>query len=293
MKKTIQINPDLFKVTKKERLPKKERNNNVSSLKKKLFSAGTTTTTTANTTSVNPLKDAVNFFAKKNKWVDVKLDTPFELLANPVATVAPSTTVTTTAVTAPPQTTAVTAPPTTVALQTPAVTAVAVAPSTLEPSYGCLKAGTKPTYRSWLRETQKRKMEIDTNAMPIQDIKLNEKLDNELAVIDELKPTHNSLVKKKIKTKTLKKHVIGKNEDKRVITVLLKDAEKKKEVIAAKQDLKNTSMDVIKKYLYDHNLVKKGSHAPNNVLVNIFKNARLTGEVFNNDVTTMMTNFLK
>ena len=159
--------------------------------------------------------------------------------------------------------------------------------------YGCLKMGSKPTYRNWLRETQKRKIEIDTKAMAQEDLKINESLENEIAQIDELKQIpSNNIVKKKIKTKTLKRHVIGKNEEKRIISVLLKDAEKKKEIISAKKDLKNTSIDQIRKYLYDRNLIRKGSHAPNNVLLNIFKNARLTGDVYNNDVTTMMENFV-
>ena len=109
----------------------------------------------------------------------------------------------------------------------------------LDPEYGNLKNGQKPTYRNWLKATQKLPLStekisfeserekrlnelrekqklhqtqqsqildlenVDLNALSLQDFKLKEALEKELAVIDELK-TKKEVETKKVKTITHK-----------------------------------------------------------------------------------------
>lgn len=285
-KKTIQINPELFKVSNKKqtesRRSTRQKPASLNTLKNKLINK------TKDCDASGNLQDAFKFLSNikdKNKWIDVNLDMPDVLAPDNIMGTASLTTLS-----VPSEATASATATTTTASTTSTTTAAA------NPPYGCLKKGFKPTYRNWLRSTQKNHepeniAAVDLNAMAAADVVLNEKLDKELAVIDELK-TAKAEVKQKIKTKTLKKHVIGKNASRKTITVLLKDSDKKKQVTEAKQSLKSESIDKIRDFLIKHNLLKASSYAPNNILLKIFENAKLTGDVYNTNVNTLMNNIL-
>lgn len=290
-KKTIQINPELFKVSNKKqtesRRSTRQKPASLNTLKNKLINK------TKDCDASGNLQDAFKFLSNikdKNKWIDVNLDMPDVL--------APDNIMGTASLSAPSEAAASATASATATATASEITATATAtPSTTaNPPYGCLKKGFKPTYRNWLRSTQKNHdpeniAAVDLNAMAAADVILNEKLDKELAVIDELK-TAKAEVKQKIKTKTLKKHVIGKNASRKTITVLLKDSDKKKQVTEAKQSLKSESIDKIRDFLIKHNLLKASSYAPNNILLKIFENAKLTGDVYNTNVNTLMNNIL-
>jgi hypothetical protein len=136
--------------------------------------------------------------------------------------------------------------------------------------------------------------DIDANIAIKQDLELSKKIKNELAVIDELKASEEDKNKKKtlIKKIVSKKYVLGKNDEKQIVSVLIKDAERKNEIIQAKQELQRMKINKIKEYLLKHNLVKKGSEAPNTVLLDLYKNARLTGDVHNVNFNTMLETFV-
>ena len=56
--------------------------------------------------------------------------------------------------------------------------------------------------------------------------------------------------------------------------------------------LKQKSISEIKKYLYDKNLLKIGSSAPNDVLRTMYEQAILTGDVTNNTAGVLLHNYL-
>ena len=99
---------------------------------------------------------------------------------------------------------------------------------------------------------------------------------------------------KKLLKKTIhKKYTLGKSKIKRTVGVLLKDKNTRKNIINAQKDLRDKSVNDVKTYLRQHNLIKIGSNAPNDVIRKIYESAMLAGEITNNNKDTMIHNFIK
>jgi len=303
-RKVIQINPELFKSK------KKTKNSNINALQKNLTKHAKHSVTSA-ATKTDEFGDATKFFGKiasKKKWVDVNLDSPADLFSSVLDN--PFKTSNATSLSS---------------------GGVDLSGNNRPPPYGCLKKGTKPTYRTWLNATQKLPVftslkterekhllnmksqydaqkqqqqqqpvsqlldiqSVDLDAAKAQDIELNDKIVKELSKIDELKSNpDNNKVRKTIKKTTRKNHTLGKNEKKRIVTVLVKDLDKRKQILSSKKELQNTNIDVIRKYLFDRNLIKRGTHSPNSILTLMYKNAKLTGDVYNTNANTALNNFI-
>ena len=99
---------------------------------------------------------------------------------------------------------------------------------------------------------------------------------------------------KHITKKTIKrKYTLGKSKIKKTVGVLIKDRGTRKRILTAQKNLKNKNINDIKIYLREHNLIKTGSNAPNDVLRKLYESAMLTGEITNSNPETLLHNFSK
>jgi len=158
-----------------------------------------------------------------------------------------------------------------------------------DPPSGCLKGGNKPTYREFHNKTLK-KSNIRYNMSRNTQHSTNTKHDVIHIQNKPNKSRHNKIKRKTRHTKktTFKLGKYGGN-----VSVLIKNNATRRKIKREHGILKQKPIIEIKKYLYDKNLLRLGSTAPNDVLRILYEESILAGDItnINNDVT--LHNFLE
>jgi hypothetical protein len=177
------------------------------------------------------------------------------------------------------------------------------------PPHGCLKNGTKPTFREWANKLINKPVETIKNmfgggsgdsegasasASASSAESTNGGVVGGGARKTVSKPIDNpenvAGMRVKIRKTQKKKYRIGKHDD--VVGVLLKNKESQRHIQKQHLALKQKTIGEIRKHLYDHHLLKIGSNAPPDVLRRMYEDSILTGDVKNTNKGVLLHNFM-
>jgi hypothetical protein len=148
--------------------------------------------------------------------------------------------------------------------------------------YGCLKGGNKPTYREYHNKTLKKKpIVIQSNQE--SNVKIRQQK------LADLKKSYKKIRQKK---RTIRKstYKLGKIGGK--VSVLIKNNVTRRTIKREHGLLKQKPLNEVKQYLYDKNLIKIGSTAPNDVLRTLYEHAILAGDINNVANDIQLHNFM-
>jgi hypothetical protein len=163
-----------------------------------------------------------------------------------------------------------------------------------EPPHGCLKNGNKPTFREWATKMLKKPVDTfkDMVGGETPDTMKNEQQGGSLAEQngEAINPEQIAGMRVKIRKTHKKRFRIGKHDD--VVGVLLKNKQTQRHIQSQHLTLKQKTIGEIRKYLYDHHLLKIGSNAPPDVLRRMYEDSILTGEVKNTNNDVFLHNFM-
>ena len=88
----------------------------------------------------------------------------------------------------------------------------------------------------------------------------------------------------------MKRWKLGKRNN--YVGVLIKSKKIRKMINDDIKKIKKTPVNQAKKYLYERNLLKQGSQAPNDIVKLIYENSLLAGDIYNINPETLLHNFI-
>ena len=172
------------------------------------------------------------------------------------------------------------------------------------PTFGCLKNGSLPTYRSYHNKTVKAheagaSAPLASAIGPQQVVAERIKSPTELLLIEKMKQKEieaksKNLVKKQKKYKKLLRRTyrVGRDKYRPKVGVLLPNKTIRTNVTTKSYLLKQTPIDEIRKTLIKKGFIKAGSSSPNDILRKIYESIQLIdGDVNNHNPDYLLHNF--
>jgi hypothetical protein len=106
----------------------------------------------------------------------------------------------------------------------------------------------------------------------------------------DIDPNSVTGLRVKIRKTKKKSYRLGKHDN--VVSVLLRNKQTQRHIQDECHTLRQKTIGEIRKYLYDHHLLKIGSNAPPDVLRRMYEDAILTGDVKNTNNGVLLHNFM-
>lgn len=169
------------------------------------------------------------------------------------------------------------------------------------PKFGCLKNGTLPTYRNWMNQTRK------AQAPPVPTIaqqKYENILENKIRDLSRIQQ-QNKINGEILKTQP-KKHYhipkqkrilrrtfyVGRSRVYPKVSVLVANKTIRANTQLRTQHLKQIPMTEVKNYLLKNGFIKIGTNAPNDVLREMYENTQMIcGEIKNHNPENLLYNY--
>jgi len=164
--------------------------------------------------------------------------------------------------------------------QAAVICAVSDSYSNKDKPYGILKNGTKPTFKTWNAQPHP--------AQPVPPVQVVPEIKIDPIDIPVEKPEPET---KKDEPETTEKMVLGKNKKKKCVYVLIENNKTRKLHGERAQKIKKTSIQTVRNYLKNHNLIKSGSAAPNPLLRTLYENVLFCGDITNQNKENLIHNF--
>ena len=198
--------------------------------------------------------------------------------------------------------------------------------------YGCLKNGSKPTFRQWKNYTVKNTSykEPQLVNLPVKSETINNVQHNQSNIIEKTSNPSNNIennelsnqINNEIKREVSQvindnnNHIQNQNtysnsnsnngyistktktikyhlgKKNRKVSILIKNAATRKKINAEHNKIKRTSVLEMKNYLRKHNLLKAGSEAPNDIIRKLYEQCLLSGNINNTNKDNLLHNYL-
>lgn len=173
------------------------------------------------------------------------------------------------------------------------------------PKYGCLKNGILPTYRNWVNQTRK-SVPTPTIEQQKYEKKLEEKIKDwskiqqqnkikstiiQEATLHKDKNTKNYKIpkQKRILRRTF---YVGRSRVFPKVSVLVANKTIRANTQLKTQHLKQIPMTEVKNYLLKNGFIKIGTNAPNDILREMYENAQMMcGEIKNHNPENLLYNY--